>query len=189
MAMTSLWTFIRMLFLFAGASGAEAQGSDVDWKLYGGIGPPVGEESRCFYDAKGLTQQLAGHIRVWTKCLLEKDLDATLENDLEGKRTIAEATAKKVARYYVPPIATIWSTDASAAMRITAYEEVADIAFLQPQSEILYELNCPERMLRELSISLNTNGQLKSSKQPSDWRHVPPEGNASLLLKILCQPP
>src|SRR5271154_576807 len=81
-----------------------AQGSDVDWKLFGGA--PVGGESLCFYDAKGLTQQPDGHIRVWTKCLLKSDLDAIdIEKAFDGQ--IVKAAAEKVVHGYLPPISKI----------------------------------------------------------------------------------
>src|SRR6266851_4094922 len=46
--------------------------------------------------------------------------------------------------------------------------------------------SCAERMLRELSISIQTKGQGGSRDKPGDWKYVPPEGNAARLLKILC---
>jgi hypothetical protein len=118
---------------------------------------------------------------------LKGDLDGIIERNADDR--IVKATAEKVAHYYVPPIAKIQSVDANDAMVITGYEEIADIVALQPQSQIFYELNCPDRMLRELSIDLHINGQIGSSNKPSGWKYVPPEGNAAALLKILCQPP
>jgi hypothetical protein len=41
-------------------------------------------------------------------------------------------------------------------------------------------------MLRELSIDLHINEQIGSNNKPSEWKHVPPEGNGASLLKILC---
>jgi hypothetical protein len=172
--------------VFAAVAGIRcglAQGLEVDWKLYGGAA--VGGENLCFYDAKGLTQLPGGHIRVWTKCLLKKDMDSIdIEKDFGGR--ILKETAEKVAHYYVPPIAKIQDTDANDGMAITGYEEIADISVIQPQSRIFYELNCSDRMLRELSIDLHFNGQSGSSSEPSDWKYVPPEGNGASLLKILC---
>jgi hypothetical protein len=171
-----------MVFLFADGSASLAQGLGVDWKLYGGAN--VGGESLCFYDAKGLIQQPTGHLRVWTKCVSKGEVDAIFDKD--GDKRIIEATAEKVMSGYVPPIAGIQNVD---LMVITAYEEVADMAALQPQSRIFYELNCPDRMLRELSIDLNVDGRIGSRNKPSDWKYVSPETNGAALLKILCQKP
>jgi hypothetical protein len=176
---------ICMVFLVAGGSASLAQGLDVDWKLYGGA--QVGGESLCFYDAKGLTQQLSGHVRIWTKCLLKGDLDIIMKKDPDRK--IVEAATEKVLHGYVPPVAKIQSIDdAIGAMVVTRYEEIANLNALQPQSRIFYELNCRDRMLRELSTDLNLNGQTGCRDKPSDWKYAPPEGNVAALLKLVCQP-
>jgi hypothetical protein len=47
-------------------------------------------------------------------------------------------------------------------------------------------LNCCERMMRSLSVSVYTEGKHGFQNKPTDWDYVPPEGNAALLLKILC---
>lgn len=176
-------TVAFMLSVALGASGSSAQRLEVDWKLYGGAS--VGGENLCFYDGKGLAQLPNGHVRVWTKCLLKAELDGiNIEKDFDGR--IVKAAATKVTNYYVPPISKIQNVDANDAIAITAYEEIADIAALQPQSQIFYELNCSERMIRELDINLHINGQIGSSNKPSDWKYTPPEGNGAALLKMLC---
>jgi hypothetical protein len=68
-----------------------------------------------------------------------------------------------------------------------AHEETANISHIQLCARILYEINCSERMLRELSISVQTDdGKEGSREKPTEWKHVPPEGNGASLLKILC---
>lgn len=162
---------------------ASAQGVNVDWKLYGSAA--LGGESLCFYDAKGLIQSPGGYMRVWTKCLVKRDLDGIdIENDLGGR--IVKDAAERVARHYIPPAAKIQNVDANDRAAITAYEVIADIGNLHPQSSIFYERNCSDRMLRELSIDLDINGRIGSSNKPSGWKHVPPEGNGASLLKIIC---
>jgi hypothetical protein len=161
-----------------------AQALSVDWKFYGGA-PVDGDHSLCFYDAKGIVQGLQGHIRVWTKCLPQTAMDSIdIKKDFAGQ--ILENTAQKVAHYYVPPIAALEAVDVDQAMTITQYEETADISNIQPRASIFYELNCPERMMRELSIYVQASGKSGSRDKPSDWRYVPPEGNGARLLKILC---
>lgn len=64
-----------MTELFVAVPGvAFAQSTTVDWKLYGGAS--FAGEAVCFYDAEGVTQEPVAQIRVWTKCLGQKDLDA-----------------------------------------------------------------------------------------------------------------
>ena len=159
-----------------------AQTQSVDWKLYGGV-----PDSWCFYEANGVVVRPDGHIRMWTKCLLEKDIDSIdIQKEFGGK--IFNNTVDKVGHYYVPPLATVDTTiDVNQAMTITRYEETANISYIQPAARIFYELNCSERMTRELSTYLRApNGQGSSSDKPSDWKYVPPQSNGATLLKILC---
>jgi malate synthase len=175
---------LAVLFAVMGAPAGSAQTSSVDWKLFGAV--TVNEDREfCFYEAKGVVHSTVSHIRVWAKCLPQKDIDAVdIEKDFDGK--ILKNTAQKVARYYAPPIAAVEAVDADAAMFITEYEEIADLANIPPRASIYYELNCSDRMLRELSIHVQADGKTGSRDKPSDWKYVPPEGNAANLLKILC---
>jgi hypothetical protein len=177
-------TLTYILLAIVGASVGSAQALEVDWKYYGGA-PTDDGESVCFFDVAGIVREPDSHMRVWTKCLLQKDIEGIdIKNDFDGR--ILEDTAKQVAHYYVPPIAAIETVNVDQAMEITRYEETADIASLQPSARIFYELNCPERMMRELSIYIQTKGKIGSIEKPSQWKYVPPEGNGARLLKILC---
>ena len=69
---------------------------------------------------------------------------------------------------------------------LTMLEETANIAAIQSHAQIFYEFNCAQRMSRELSIHISAGNQQGSREMPSVWRHVPPEGNAATLLKLLC---
>jgi hypothetical protein len=172
------WTLLSLF----GATVSRAQASDVDWKFYGGAA--LDGVSECFYEANGIIRGAAGHIRVWTKCIPQKDIESIdIEKDFAGK--ILKNTADKVAHYYVPPIESVETAD---AISVTLYEETADIAHIQPTAQIFYEIHCQGRMLRELSISLHTNGTSGSRDGPSNWRYVAPEGNAATLLSLLCTP-
>lgn len=161
--------------------GAIAQGSNVDWKYYGGT--PIAKEGfvSCFYDAKGVTKKSDGYLRVWIKCLSVKDIKAiNIKKDFNGK--IIKSVVKRVAHYYIPPIARVEDITFDEMLNIVGIEEIADIAYIQPKVSMYYELNCTDRKLRELSITI---GSFSSDKTTS-WQYVPPEGNAANLLKILC---
>lgn len=155
----------------AGVSAALARELEVDWKLYGGVSTDDGH-TECFYDAKGVILVPDTHIRVCIK------------NDFEGK--ILKNTTEKMLQHYVPPVSAVETANADQVMDIVRYEETANIGDIEPDSRILYELNCPERMVRELSIYVRANGKSGSVNKPSDWKFVPPEGNGARLLKILC---
>jgi hypothetical protein len=185
-----------MLFSIIAAAACLAQGLSVDWKFYGGanLGDDAGGaklpdgKGICFYDAKGVVvQKTDGHIRVWTKCLLQKDLDGIdPKTELGGK--IVESAAERVAHYYVPPITTVEDTiDYDQSVTIVMYEQTANIGNLRPQSSILYELNCSDQLLRELSIDLQINGKSGSVHKPRDWSYIPPESNAARLAKLMCR--
>jgi len=162
-----------------------AKAADVDWKLYGGAS--VAGPSFCFYDAKTVTRiATSGYIRVWTKCLAQKDLDGVNMNDEVGKK-IADNAADRIAAGYVPPIIVIGEMEFQQIPEIVGYEEIANVvSAIEPQSLIFEEMNCAERMMRNLSIRLNVNGQRALNKTPGEWDYVPPEGNGAMLLKLLC---
>jgi hypothetical protein len=175
-----LYTFI------AGAAAVSPRELDVDWKFYGGASLTDKKHNVCFYDASGIVRKPDNHIRVWTKCLPQKDIDKVdIKKDFGGK--ILENTAEKVARHYMPPIGVAEVMDADQIMQVTEYEEVANISSIEPHARIFYELNCPERMFRELTMYFQSNGKSGSLDKPSDWKYIPPEGNLARLLKILCQ--
>jgi hypothetical protein len=177
---------LTYLFIATASTAASfAQELDVDWKLYGGakIG---GVDDACFYDAKGVAQGPENHLRVWTKCIGIQSL-----NDVDTKngpnQKIIENAAQKIAHGYVPPIIVAGSVEFQSIPDITAMEEIADIANIQPHGRILYEIDCANQMLRELSIAIQVGGKTGSSSKPGDWKYISPETNAATLSKILCR--
>jgi len=168
------------LILIGFGEHALAQTLGVDWKYFGNSAEG-NDYSLCFYDAGGVTQTPDNQVKVWTKCLSKKSVDQIdIQNDYDGK--IVEAAGKKFAESYVPPYSAVEEVSKNEAITITVWEEAADIANLTPEDQIFYELNCSERMLRELSIV--AQGSLND--QAGDWMYVPPESNGAFLLKILC---
>jgi hypothetical protein len=166
------------------ASSAEA--ADVDWKMYGGAS--VGGPSYCFYDAKSVAHTSNGNMRVWTKCLTQKDLDGlNIKSDIGRK--IVDNAARKLVDKYVPPIAAAGMIDADQIITAIQYEETANLSSIEPEARFFMELNCSERMDRRLSTYLNVNGKVGFENMPSDWEYVPPEGSSATLLKILCRVP
>lgn len=159
-----------------------ARAADVDWKMYGTAddGSVV-----CFYDANGLTHTADRHLRVWTKCLLQKDLDGV---DIKGEYggRIVENAARKVLDKYIPPIASLEKPNFDQLIAVIQYEETANVSGIQPNARFFYELNCSERMLRRLSTYVRINGRDGFDDKPSNWEYVSPEGNGARLLKLLC---
>jgi hypothetical protein len=162
-----------------------AQALDVDWKVYGSAS--VDGDVVCFYDAKGVVRRSDGHIRVWTKCLLYKDIDS-IDTKKDPGKTILKNSAQKVVRSYVPPIAMVDETiDFDKSMDIAWYEESANLSNIEPVARIFYEINCSEGMMQQLSISVrNKNGKYGYLDKPDGWKYNSPETNGARLQKILC---
>jgi hypothetical protein len=164
------------------ASSAEA--ANVDWKMYGSV---LEHQEICFYDLAGVAfSPNSGNLQIWTKCIETKEIDKIdIAKDYEGR--ILKSAAEKTVHGYVPPIIRqIQTLNFDQMITITYQEEIANISGIQPRSRILYELNCGERMIRELDIYVEANGKVGSSHTPSSWKHVPPETNGTRLLKMLC---
>lgn len=157
--------------------------ADVDWKLYAIA--DAGE--LCFYDALGVVQTPDGKVRVGTKCLLHKDIVAIDPKQELGNKILADA-AKKLKIGYVPPILVGAETDHEQTATTIAYEQAADMSGIAPHSSIFYELNCAQKMMRELNTNISDNGQQGSSSEPKG-QFVPPEENGKWLLKLLCPQP
>ncbi len=162
---------------------ALAQDAGVDWKVYGTAS--VGEQTLCFFEAKGVAHMAGGHVRVWTKCLSQKALDA-VDTTKDHGALISKEAARKLVEGYVPPIASLQPMNSDQGLAVTLYEVTANTGSIQPRASILYELNCPERMMRELSMSVRSGGKVGFSDKPTHWQYVPPEGNGAALLKLVC---
>ena len=166
------------------AARAEALG--VDWKFYGGAETGDGQ-TECFFDAAGIAKEPDGVMRIWTKCLLQKDVESVdIKKDYNGQ--IVTNATRKFLETYIPPLAKVESLDSDVAMNIIAAEQTADIAAIEPVSRILYQVNCSGKMMRELSIYVKSGGKVGFVEKPSNWKYVSPESNGGRLLGILCSP-
>jgi hypothetical protein len=85
----------------------------------------------------------------------------------------------------VPPIIVVNVMKFEQIEAVVMYEEVADIASINPTASIYYELDCSQKRIRELSLSISMNGKHGSFNE-RPWEFVPPEGNAATVLKLLC---
>ena len=84
---------------FGLALTTSAQAADVDWKMYGTASIDGGVV--CFYEGKGVIAQPA--LRVWAKCLLQKDLDS-MDFESELGKKIVESAARKACRSCPRPV-------------------------------------------------------------------------------------
>ncbi len=156
---------------------SSAVAEDVDWKLYGWATVKQGHQA-CFYEAQS-TVWVGRRVRVWAKCFNQADIDNNVLPDAAIKRV-----ADRALRAYMPPITVVErSISFDGAMEIAIAEEIANVGNLNPQATMLYELDCTQAKLRELSIDIGGHG----SDSPSVWKYVPPQTNGDHLLKMLCR--
>jgi hypothetical protein len=170
-----------VLTLFATLASAQ---TNVDWKYYGRavLNERTGKtQLTCFFDLNSIDDPTSGHVRVWTKCLNEKDMNKFDYNSDLGKKII-EATAQKVRAYYVPPYSLIDDVSFDNMLTLVRSEQLANLSYIQPDTRIFYEFNCPEKMSRELNISMLSG----SVDRPTNWQYIPPEGNGANLNRLLC---
>lgn len=179
------------------AAPTMAQTQWADWKYYGyvvhdrplTINMSVEWElsTMCFYNANGIQHPHDGWIRVWTQCLNEQDVENfDLQTDIGEK--VAQSIARKIASGYVPPIATVTDVNHDMVVEFIADETVANLTYVKPVSRIFYEIECSEKMYRELSIYFsNAVGKGSYSGRPTDWKYIPAEGNGANLNKLLCK--
>jgi hypothetical protein len=180
-ALFRVWFRLASLSSLAVALPALSQTSSVDWKYYG----QSNADEECFYDLRGAVQGAEDHIKVWTKCLHKKDVEAIDIKKEFGGKIVANA-AHKVTSGYIPPIAAVEDASFDQAIDVTAIEEIADVASIQPSARIFYELDCRGAMLRELSIEVVTSGRTLTQSSASEWKYIAPETNGSRLKRMLC---
>jgi hypothetical protein len=175
---------IFVALVFAVALGPVAKAADVDWKMYGGATNEDQNMTICFYDADGIVRS-SQQIRVWTKCLLQTDLEgAPSQGELGAK--IVENAAEKALDGYVPPIVIVENMSFDQATAIIGYEESAKIGNLKTEAQFLYELDCSDRKIRRLSTHVGIHGKDQFDQKQTDWEYVPPQTNGARLLTMLC---
>jgi hypothetical protein len=124
----------------------------------------------------------AGHLRVWTKCLDEDEMEATASSDRD--ENIIKLTAKKIVSRYMPPIAKVFNFPSNDQLvSVVQYETTANVSSLKPTVTIYWEISCSEKMIR--TIQLSTRSRVHKMLAQADWTYVEPETNR--LLKMVCQ--
>jgi hypothetical protein len=171
---------VAMLAL-AGTSVVYAQSGETNWQQYGWS--RLGTLNVIlFFDAAGIIRRDNGHVQVWTKALSAAALDHAINTD----RKIFESAKQKVVQRYRPPITAVMELDSEKRTQVILDETAANFGSIEAANRVLYELDCTNRLLRELSIRLLVNGKLRSKDTPIEWRHVSPETVAADLLKLAC---
>ncbi len=176
-------TLALLMFIALRPEQISAQHPDVDWKYFGSSTQP--KPGYLFYNSSDLVRTADGHIQVWTKALPQKAVDR-VANAKKPLKQILDRVAQKVAGGYSLPYSAYAKITFDQYMALVVCEEIADVADIQPTMRILYEIDCPGRMFRELSIFVNIGGRSGSKDQPSEWKHVAPETNPAAIAKLVC---
>lgn len=180
-------SFVAGLLLLVPVA-AIAQTDDVDWKFYGGANV-TNHTSLCFYDEKSIESLENKNVKVWVKCAASEDLDK-LDANSDAEKRIVAASVEKLHNRYVPPVVTvIHDLNSEQITSLIIYEETANSDLIKPESRLLYELNCPERQIRTLSVSFHLHGKDGGSDSPGNWMDISPETNVARLFKLLCKHP
>jgi hypothetical protein len=58
---------------------------------------------------------------------------------------------------------------------------------VSPQIQILNELDCTEKLIRTISVTITSGGKFGTSDHLTQWIHVPPESSGTILLALVCK--
>ena len=86
------------------------------------------------------------------------------------------------------PIARIEVLDGSVALQTIIDEELANSGTIQPIATVLLEMDCIQRMSRQLTVILAVGGEVRSGDTPQDWLYIPAEGETASLFHLFCSP-
>jgi hypothetical protein len=190
MSQTRAAKFLRLavtVLACAGGALVYAQSSDTEWQEYsatklGNAGVVV-----LFFDA-AVIRHGNGHVEVWVKGLRQKELDRAIDAPGTGKKIVA-FTAERTKRGYQPPVMGLEDLTTGQLAAVLGYEAAANVAGIEPVVRTLYEIDCSNRMARELSTQYTIDGRFRSQDTPREWSHVPPETAIGNLAKLVCKQP
>jgi hypothetical protein len=124
---------------------------------------------------------------VWTEGLLESEIDRIMHvPDMALGMAFIERVEHKMATNYVPPFGATTELTQDQVRGITVQEDIATNASIQPNLRVVYELDCPKALARELSVEILEGNTPRRSDQPTEWKRMDRESNVEYLLRILC---
>jgi hypothetical protein len=174
-----MFSISTILTCFAPAN-VFAQDTGVDWKYIGDT-----KAESLFYDAKSIQRLSDGHIKVWSKTVSDKSIDAYLTKKPIDIKLVKEIS-EKIKSGYVPPISNFRILTQDNLMRVVSNEYYANNADATPTGRILWELDCKNQQSRFLSVSIFRKGNWLSSSNAEQWSPAAPETNSAHIIKVLC---
>ncbi len=153
---------LTTICLILGFSCMDASGAD--WKFIGGSFIK-NKHVITYYDADSVDYLSNGNIRAWNK-----GVDFSEVERITSKKDVIEKSAKKLLVGYYPPyvlLKSIAKTGFDRYVDIISWEEAANHPEIKPKVRIYHEINCTEKMIRNLSIIVYTEeGAVSSSSTP-----------------------
>jgi len=153
-----------------------------DWRGFGAANV-AGQPVELFYLSNEVQRTPDGYTRVWTKALSRPALEQAV-----GKldSAVSERVTARLNRGYIPPLSQMRTLTNDQIAWLAASEEVANDSKLQPTTLVLYEVDCPKQMMRQLRSEVTVKGRNHSSTSASEWTPIPPESNLTVLHTLLC---
>jgi hypothetical protein len=168
-----------VLALSAAASLAHADGAD--WRFYG-VTKMDDRDVGLFYSNQDIRRLDNGNIKFWVKGLSQSELDKRVRDPDFSKGPGIDRAKKRVLNGYSPRFAVENNFTQDELVAVAALEEIANEAQIEPTMRVLFELNCGERVVRQLSAG----GKGWSDDVPGVWKQVAPETTAAVLMAWVC---
>lgn len=165
-------------------TGAKAQGAD--WKFYGSSDLSKSENVIAYYDAESIERLSDSNVSVWTKTVRLSEVERITKVE-----EVSNKAERKIKTRYVPPY--ILSNpeprpSSEDTMKIIVWEEAANYDVIKAKSKALYELDCTENKIRNLSMtSSKKGGGQKAGPKIDEWTSIRSKSNAETLHNILCR--
>lgn len=168
------------LVVFLAASAAAAQSPSHSWHFFG----VTQDGTSLFYSSTDLHRLPDDHVEVWTKGLPSKAVQREGDRLIKDKEVLNRVTASALVG--AQAITSVENLNQDQIDEIGVEEEVANQAQLKPVMRILWEIDCPGKMMRTLSAYIVKGGRTGSSDKAGEWGHVPPESTGETLYALLC---
>jgi hypothetical protein len=151
-----------------------------DWKFYGEFSRDKGGDELLFYDASDMIDS-KNSIKLWIRTVPY----SVIEQYLQDKKLV-ESVGRKLSSGYKAPITRVHPEAANAAY----LEEAANLPAVSPRSEILYQISCSTRTMRQITgRTYYTDGTPDIYFGISKWENIAPGSNADDLAKLVCGQP
>ena len=155
-----------------------------DWRIVGATSGST--TAYVFYDAHSVRKLPNGHLRVWLEAI-PTDNTYKAADEVSKDPAHLDAMRKKLATGYVPPVALEQQLSREEIAVAVVREEVANSAHIQPIMQMLKEVDCANRVTRDVSVQAHVDGKDVPVHKTGDWHHIAPESNMSRLHSAICR--